>query len=128
MVSKKFTFVILSEETDKSYMFQFNLKTLLILLGLIFIIILGSIFSIYKSYDINHQFSSVIKEYDKMVEERNKVLQMTRDLNRINEMDIYVRNSLGISKNIYPDTLLENNVEVISTLRALTMRTLNIGK
>ena len=111
MVSKKFTFVILSQETDKSYKFQFNLKTLLILLGLIFVIILGSIFSIYKSYDINHQFSSVKKEYDKMLEERNKVLQMTRDLNRINEMDIYVRNSLGISKNIYPDTLLDNNVE-----------------
>ncbi len=111
MASEKFTFLIVSQKSEKTLKFQFNLRNLIIVFSFIILIIFLGFFSIYRAYKINFEYVSIKKDYEKMLSERNKVIQMTRDLNRINEMDVYVRNSLGISNSFDSDTLLNSYVE-----------------
>lgn len=111
MASEKFTFLIVSQKAEKTFKFQFSFRNLVILFSLILLVIFGGFFSIYKAYKINFEFVSVKKDYKKMFSEREKVIQMTRDLNRINEMDFYVRNSLGISNSIDSDTVFNSYVD-----------------
>ena len=88
MASEKFTFLIVSQKSEKTLKFQFNFRNLVIVFSFFILIIFLGFFSIYRAYNINFEYVSIKKDYEKMLSERNKVIQMTRDLNRINEMDI----------------------------------------
>ena len=108
MKNEKLTLLIISEKTEKTQKFQLYYRNLIISVLLIFIIMIGGIFGIYSSYKMNIKLLLIKQDHDKMLLERNKVINMTRDLNRISEMDIYVRNSIGIPNYISHDSLLNN--------------------
>jgi len=108
MKNEKLTLLIVSEKTERAQKFQFYYRNLIILVLLVFVITIGGIFGIYTSYKMSINLSIIKKDHDKMLLERNKVMNMTRDLNRINQMDTYVRNSIGVPNYTSNDSILNN--------------------
>ena len=116
MGSNKYTvmFIPESEKGTTSYHFSKNLYLFIIsTLSIIFLCGLGiMIYFVPKISD----YSLIKERYDEFVSERTKILELTRDLERIKQMDDLVRTSLGATLDIDPKPVVVDSTAGIFEL------------
>ncbi|MFL2997253.1 MAG: M23 family metallopeptidase [Candidatus Neomarinimicrobiota bacterium] len=100
MRSEKYTLMLIPDNESESKSFQISrslIKYILFTLSILIIIIVGYLgFYIPKISD----YTNLKKKYDIFASERLSVLELSRKLERINQMDKLVRKSLGSTLNL----------------------------
>jgi len=98
-MNKKFTLLIIPEDDSRtrSYTVSKNLLKYIfisaaIILTIVIFISIRSIPNIFK-------YDELEKKYEVLAQERLKVVELSQDLNRIKQMDKFVRHSLGLELN-----------------------------
>ncbi|MEE3152710.1 MAG: hypothetical protein VX279_01855, partial [Candidatus Neomarinimicrobiota bacterium] len=98
-MNKKFTLLIIPEDDSRtrSYTVSKNLLKYIfisaaIILTIVIFISIRSIPNIFK-------YDKLEKKYEVLAQERLKVVELSQDLNRIKQMDKFVRHSLGLELN-----------------------------
>ena len=98
-MSKKFTLLVIPD--DDSGTKSFNINKNLLKYSSVFLVFILIIFSIYlvKLVPSLANYSDLNERYNILAQERIEVLELSRELKRINQMDKFVRNSLGAELN-----------------------------
>ena len=98
-MSKKFTLLFIPDDDSETKFFSFNkliFKFLIIIfIVLIFIFILFAFISVPKIL----KYEDINVKYSVLVEERFKVFELMKNLEKLNQMDEFVRNSLDTEFN-----------------------------
>ena len=98
-MSKKFTLLIIPDDDSGTKSYDLNKNSLMYsFMFLILVLIVLSIFIIKLIPSISN-YSELNEKYKNLAQERVEVLNLTKDLRRISQMDKFVRNSLGVELN-----------------------------
>ena len=98
-MSKKFTLLVIPDDDSSTKSYSINKNTLkYFILSLVLILIILSIYLV-KLVPSVANYSDLNKRYNILAQERIEVLELSRELKRINQMDKFVRNSLGAELN-----------------------------
>lgn len=108
MSNEKYTILLVSEKAEKTRRLRLNTASLKFFIILIIFLIFGGLSSIVYSIFLMENVSVINSENLRMKTERKEVAELIQDLERIQEMDTYVRQSLGMPS---PINQLESNSE-----------------
>tara|TARA_B100000579_G_scaffold80491_1_gene62642 strand:- start:1243 stop:2031 length:789 start_codon:yes stop_codon:yes gene_type:complete len=98
-MSKKFTLLLIPDDDSGTKSFDINKNSLKYsIITVVFILIIFSIL-LLKLVPSVASYSDLKKRYNILAQERIEVLELSRQLKRINQMDKFVRNSLGAELN-----------------------------
>jgi len=98
-MSKKFTILVIPDDDSETSSYSFNKIFIKIAIVFSLITILASIAIIVKTVPNISKFDSLNKKYNILSKERLKVLELMENLEKLNQMDEFVRNSLGSELN-----------------------------
>ena len=98
-MSKKFTILVIPDDDSETSSYSFSKIFIKVTIVFSLITILASIAIIIKSVPNISKFDSLNKKYNVLVQERLKVLELMENLEKLNQMDEFVRNSLGSELN-----------------------------
>ena len=117
-MGQKYTAILIPDNDGKTRRFRlsgFRLKSALIFSVILLVIIVG-MFLHYIPQSM--KYDSMKKQYEVFAAERTQILELSRDLQRLKQMDKLIRNSLGTSNVSMGDTssfgLLTTQNETIS--------------
>jgi murein DD-endopeptidase MepM/ murein hydrolase activator NlpD len=96
MAGDKYTILFVSEKEEKTRRFRLSKSGLRFLVLVVFVSVVGGITALIYSAGQLKQITDLNADNEKMRSERKEVVEMIRDLQRIQEMDIYVRQSMGV--------------------------------
>ena len=96
MAGDKYTILFVSEKEEKTRRFRLSRSGLRFLVLVVFVSVVGGITALIYSAGQLKQITDLNADNEKMRSERKEVVEMIRDLQRIQEMDIYVRQSMGV--------------------------------
>ena len=96
MAGDKYTILFVSEKEEKTRRFRLSRSGLRFLVMVVFVSVVGGITALIYSAGQLKQITDLNADNEKMRSERKEVVEMIRDLQRIQEMDIYVRQSMGV--------------------------------
>ena len=98
-MNKKFTLLLIPDDESgtKSYSISKNLLRFIFIIMVI--ILIGLITLIIKSVPSINNYAMLNKKYNKLAQERMKVIELSEGLKRIKQMNQFVRNSLGAEFN-----------------------------
>tara|TARA_X000001036_G_scaffold58487_1_gene48124 strand:+ start:106 stop:885 length:780 start_codon:yes stop_codon:yes gene_type:complete len=102
-MSKKFTILVIPDDDSETSSYSFSRTFIKIAICFSLITILASIAIIVKTVPNISKFDSLNKKYNVLAKERIKVLELMGGLEKLNQMDEFVRNSLGSELN-FSDT------------------------
>ena len=94
-MSDKYTIMLIPDDEKKSKTYSLSIKTITNIKYLSVVLFLFLGFVVYKYIPALLHYNDLKKQHNKFVSERTKVLALSRDLDRIKQMDKLVRNSLG---------------------------------
>ena len=94
-MSKKFTILFIPDDDSETSSYSFSKIFIKIAIVFSLIIILASIAIIVKTIPNISKYDSLNKKYNVLATERLKVLELMESLEKLNQMDEFVRNSLG---------------------------------
>ena len=95
MKSKKYTVLFIPDSENNIRSYNFSRRTFLVTSSIVCLSFLASIFSFYYLHIKSKEYSKIIQNYDKFAMERTRILDLSRDLERIIQMDDLIRLSLG---------------------------------
>jgi len=99
MMDKKYTLLLIPDDDSSTKSYYINKNSLMYsIIFLILILIVSFIFFINLIPSISN-YSELKKKYNILAQERVEILQLSKDLKRISQMDKFVRNSLGVELN-----------------------------
>ena len=98
-MSKKFTILVIPDDDSETSSYSFSKVFIKIAIVFSLITILVSIAIIVKTAPNISKFDSLNKKYNVLAKERIKVLELMESLEKLNQMDEFVRNSLGSELN-----------------------------
>ena len=98
-MSKKFTILVIPDDDSETSSYSFSKIFIKIAIVFSLTIILASIATVVKTVPNISKFDSLNKKYNILVKERLKVLELMESLEKLNQMDQFVRNSLGSELN-----------------------------
>ena len=98
-MSKKFTILVIPDDDSETSSYSFSKIFIKIAIVFSLITILASIAIIVKTAPNISKFDSLNKKYNVLAKERIKVLELMESLEKLNQMDEFVRNSLGSELN-----------------------------
>ena len=98
-MSKKFTILVIPDDDSETSSYSFSKIFIKIAIVFSLITILASIAIIVKTAPNISKFDSLNKKYNVLAKERIKVLELMESLEKLNQMDQFVRNSLGSELN-----------------------------
>ena len=98
-MSKKFTILVIPDDDSETSSYSFSKISIKIAICLSLITILASITIIIKTVPNISKFDSLNKKYNVLAKERIKVLELTENLEKLYQMDEFVRSSLGSELN-----------------------------
>ena len=98
-MSKKFTLLVIPDDDSGTKSFEINKNSLKYCLIFLILILIILVISLIKLVPRIGNYSDLNKRYNILVKERIEVLELSRGLKRINQMDKFVRNSLGAELN-----------------------------
>ena len=98
-MSKKFTILVIPDDDSETSSYSFSKIFIKIAIVFSLITILVSIAIIVKTAPNISKFDSLNKKYNVLAKERIKVLELMESLEKLNQMDEFVRNSLGSELN-----------------------------
>lgn len=97
MTGDRYTLLLVPEKDDKTRRFRFSRRRLWSISMLFVVTVVGGFGSLFFSVNQFQEVADLTADNEQMRSERSEVVQMIRDLRRIQEMDAYVRQSLGVS-------------------------------
>jgi len=98
-MNKKFTLLVIPDDDSGTKSFDINKNSLKYsIISLVFILIILSILLLRLVPSVSN-YNDLNKRYNILAQERIEVLELSRRLKRINQMDKFVRNSLGAELN-----------------------------
>ena len=98
-MSKKFTILVIPDDDSETSSYSFSKIFIKIAIVFSLITVLASIAIIVKTAPNISKFDSLNKKYNVLAKERIKVLELMESLEKLNQMDQFVRNSLGSELN-----------------------------
>ena len=98
-MSKKFTILVIPDDDSETSSYSFSKIFIKIAIVFSLITILATIAIIIKTVPSISKFDSLNKKYNVLAKERIKVLELMESLEKLNQMDQFVRNSLGSELN-----------------------------
>ena len=98
-MSKKFTILVIPDDDSETSSYIFSKIFIKIVIVFSLFTILASIVIIVKTVPNISKFDSLNKKYNVLAKERIKVLELMESLEKLNQMDQFVRNSLGSELN-----------------------------
>ena len=98
-MSKKFTILVIPDDDSETSSYSFSKTFIKSAFIFSLITILASIALIVKTAPNISKFESLNKKYNVLAKERLKVLELMESLEKLNQMDEFVRNSLGSELN-----------------------------
>jgi len=98
-MSKKFTILVIPDDDSETSSYSFSKIFIKSVITFSLITILASIALIVKTAPNISKFESLNKKYNVLAKERLKVLELMESLEKLNQMDEFVRNSLGSELN-----------------------------
>ena len=109
-MNKKFTLLLIPDDESgtKSYSISKNLLRFIFIIMVI--ILIGLITLIIKSVPSINNYAMLNKKYNKLAQERMKVIELSEGLKRIKQMNQFVRNSLGAEFNFSQDPEMMDSV------------------
>ncbi len=98
-MNKKFTLLVIPDDDSGTKSFDINKNSLkYFIISLVFIVTILSIWLLRLVPSVSN-YNELNKKYNIIAKERMEVLELSRTLKRINQMDNFVRNSLGAELN-----------------------------
>ena len=109
-MNKKFTLLLIPDDESgtKSYSISKNLLRFIFIIMVI--ILIGLITLIIKSVPSINNYAMLNKKYNKLAQERMKVIELSEGLKRIKQMNQFVRNSLGAEFNFSQNPEMTDSV------------------
>lgn len=98
-MSKKFTILVIPDDDSETSSYSFSKIFIKIAIVFSLFTILSSIAIVVKTFPNISKFDSLNKKYNVLAKERIKVLELMESLEKLNQMDEFVRNSLGSELN-----------------------------
>ena len=98
-MSKKFTLLVIPDDDSGTKSYEINKNTLKFFVICIFFILIILSVLLFKLVPNAADYGNLNKRYNTLVQERIEVLELSRRLKRINQMDKFVRKSLGAELN-----------------------------
>jgi len=98
-MSKKFTLLVIPDDDSGTKSYNINKNSLkYFIISLVLILIILSIYLVKLAPSVAN-YNDLNKRYNILAQERIEVLELSRGLKRITQMDKFVRNSLGAELN-----------------------------
>ena len=97
MIEKKYTVMFIPDDEKSVKSYHFSKKGFLFILFCITSIAVSSVFTIIFFIPKIKDYYDLKNQNAKILSERMEVLNLSRDLNRIQQMDAFIRSSLGAS-------------------------------
>ena len=94
-MSKKFTMILIPDDDSETRSYNFNKSILIVSIILFILFFLASAVVLFFSVPRIANYEKLDKNYNVLVTERMKILELTENLERLNQMDRFVRKSLG---------------------------------
>ena len=98
-MSKKFTILVIPDDDSETSSYSFSKIFIKIVIVFSLIAIFVSIGIIVKTIPNIAKFDNLNEKYNVLAEERIRVLELMESLEKLNQMDEFVRNSLGSELN-----------------------------
>ena len=98
-MSKKFTILVIPDDDSETSSYSFSKIFIKIAMVFSLITIIASVAIIIKTVPNISKFDSLNKKYNILASERLKVLELMENLEKLNQMDEFVRKSLGSELN-----------------------------
>ena len=98
-MSKKFTILVIPDDDSETSSYSFSKIFIKIAIVFSLITIIASVAIIIKTVPNISKFDSLNKKYNILASERLKVLELMENLEKLNQMDEFVRKSLGSELN-----------------------------
>jgi len=109
MKQQKYTFMIIPDDEKDSWSFNLR-KTSLKWIGLLIItLLIGSILILVLYWPKLAYHRTIEANYNKLISERLQVLELSKDLKKIKQMDQMVRNTLGEKLDITTPSLIKDS-------------------
>ena len=113
---KKYTFMIIPDDEKDSWSFNLS-KAVLQFTGFLMIsLCFGSLFILILYFPKLSYHKDIEANYDKLISERLKVLELSQDLKKIKQMDRMVRNTLGDKLDIDNPISIEDSISSLYEL------------
>lgn len=108
-MSQKYTAILIPDHDGETRRFRVSGLRLKGAIAGIFLLIIAVIATLFYYIPRSMEFESMKSQYEQFAAERSKVLELSRDLERIEQMDQLIRNSLGTPRkvNLQELTLIE---------------------
>ena len=97
MIEKKYTVMFIPDDEKSAKSYHFSKKSFLFILSCITSLAVSSVFIIIFFVPKIRDYYNLKNQNAKILSERMEVLNLSRDLNRIQQMDTFIRSSLGAS-------------------------------
>jgi len=94
-MAKKFTLIVIPDDDSETRSYSFNKFFLSFSLVVLIVFFFMSVGIMFFSIPRISNYEKLDNKYSVLVNERMKVLKLTENLERLNQMDEFVRNSLG---------------------------------
>ena len=98
-MNKKFTLLLIPDDESETKSYSISKNLLRFIFIIMVIILIGLITLIIKSVPSINNYAMLNKKYNKLAQERMKVIELSEGLKRIKQMNQFVRNSLGAEFN-----------------------------
>ena len=112
-MSKKYTLLVIPDDDSGTKSYDINKNSLKYsIISLVFILIILSIFLIKLIPSIAN-YNDLNDRYNILAQERMEIFELSRELKRINQMDKFVRNSLGVELNFSESPKILDSVLIL---------------
>ena len=116
MGSNKYTVMFIPESESGTTSYHLSKNLFLIIISVIIMVIFCGLAVMFYFVPKISDYVSIKERHDTFVSERMKVIELTRDLERIRQMDDLVRSSLGTTLDIDSQPVLVDSVSGIFEL------------
>ena len=109
-MSKKFTLLVIPDDDSGTKSFNINKNSVKYLIVLSIFILVVLFFFITRLIPKISNYNDLNEKYNILAQERIEVLELSKSLKRINQMDKFVRNSLGAELNFSDTPIILDSV------------------
>jgi len=112
-VKKKYTFLIIPDDDSSSKSYSFNKSSINFLIILFTVSFVLLFFIAILNFSKIFKYDELNNKYQKLAQERLKVIKLSNDLEKIKQMDNFVRQSLGVDLNLEKNKIQGDSLTII---------------
>ena len=112
-MKKKYTFLIIPDDDSSSKSYSFNKSSINFLIILFTVSFVLLFFIAILNFSKIFKYDELNNKYQKLAQERLKVIKLSNDLEKIKQMDNFVRQSLGVDLNLEKNKIQGDSLTII---------------